>query len=74
MQSAVSWYRKGTDNGKGVALGGTTMFIYGIAVDSTRGFEVYSGSKLLATFGTYAEARAFADAKGGRWIRYWGIK
>ena len=50
------------------------MSIYGIAVDVTRGFEVYRGSKLLATFASYAEARAYADKAGGRWIRYWGVK
>jgi len=56
------------------ALGGISMSIYGIAVDVTRGFEVYRGSKLLATFASYAEARAYADKAGGRWIRYWGVK
>lgn len=50
------------------------MSIYGVTVDSTRGFEVYKGAKLLATFATYAEARAYADKAGGRWIRYWGAK
>ena len=50
------------------------MSIYGIADDESRGFDVLRGSKLLAHFGTYAEARAYADAAPGRWLRYWAAK
>jgi len=50
------------------------MSIYGISVDVSRGFDVLSGSKLLAHFGTYAEARAYAALAAGRWVRYWGVK
>ena len=50
------------------------MSIYGISVDVSRGFDVLSGSKLLAHFDTYAEARAYAAQSAGRWIRYWEAK
>ena len=50
------------------------MSIYGIAVDESRGFDVFRGSKLLSHFDTYAEARKLADAAPGRYIRYWGKK
>ena len=50
------------------------MSIYGISVDVSRGFDVLRGSKLLAHFGTYAEARAYAAADSGRWIRYYAEK
>ena len=50
------------------------MSIYGISVDVSRGFDVLRGSKVLAHFDTYAEARAFADAAQGRWLRYWAAK
>ena len=45
-----------------------------MAIDYTRGFDVFRGSKLLAHFDTYAEARAFEAAAPGRWLRYWAIK
>ena len=50
------------------------MSIYSISVDVSRGFDVLRGSKLLAHFASYAEARAYADAERGRWIRYWAAK
>jgi hypothetical protein len=50
------------------------MSIYGISVDVSRGFDVLRGSKVLAHFDNYAEARAFADAAQGRWLRYWAAK
>ena len=43
-------------------------------IDLSRGFDVLRGSKLLAHFASYDEARAYADAAPGRYIRYWGIK
>lgn len=48
------------------------MSIYGITVNVSRGFDVFRGSKLLASFATYAEAQAYAAQAPGRWIRYWG--
>lgn len=45
--------------------------VYGLVVDVTRGFDVLKGKKELAHFDTYEEARAYADAERGRWIRYW---
>lgn len=43
-------------------------------IDLSRGFDVLRGSKLLAHFESYDEARAYADAAPGRYIRYWGKK
>jgi hypothetical protein len=43
-------------------------------IDLSRGFDVLRGSKLLAHFESYDEARAYADAALGRYIRYWGKK
>ena len=43
-------------------------------IDLSRGFDVLRGSKLLAHFESYNEARAYADAAPGRYIRYWGVK
>lgn len=50
------------------------MSIYGISVDVSRGFDVLRGSKLLASFATYAEARAYADTHAGCWLRYYAEK
>jgi hypothetical protein len=50
------------------------MTIYGVTVDESKGFDVFSGSKKLKHFDNYAEARAYADARGGRYIRYWAKK
>ena len=50
------------------------MSIYGISVDVSRGFDVLVGSKVLAHFGTYAEACSYAAEVRGRWIRYWAAK
>lgn len=47
---------------------------YGLIADLTRGFDVFKGSKLLASFATYTEANAYAAQAPGRWIRYWAIK
>ena len=48
--------------------------INGIATDASRGYDVMRGSKVLRHCDTYAEARAFADAAPGRYVRYWGVK
>ena len=50
------------------------MTIYGISVDVSRGFDVLKGKKELSHCDTYEEARAYADAERGRWIRYWAAK
>ena len=54
--------------------GGISMSIYGISVDVSRGFDVLVGSKVLAHFGSYVEAREYAGKAAGRWIRYWAAK
>ena len=43
-------------------------------IDTTRGFDVFRGSKLLRHFDTYAEAQAYAALGRGRYLRYWGVK
>lgn len=50
------------------------MSIYGISVDVSRGFDVLVGSKVLAHFDSYAEAREYAGKAQRRWIRYWAAK
>ena len=44
-----------------------------IIADVSRGFDVFKGAKLLASFGSYAEAWAFASQAPGRWVRYWAL-
>ena len=46
------------------------MTIYGISVDSSRGFDVTWGKKSSAHFSTYEEARACADSHRAAVIRY----
>lgn len=50
------------------------MTINGITVDTSKGFDVFSKTKLLRHFETYKEARAYADAARSRYIRYWAVK
>ena len=50
------------------------MFIYGVNVDVSRGFDVMQGKKVLKHFEDYFEARAYADAGRGRVIRYFAEK
>lgn len=48
-----------------------------IVVDTTRGADVFRGSKLLAHFegpSCYAQAKSCAAEGPGRWVRYWGVK
>lgn len=48
-----------------------------IPVDTTRGVDVFRGSKLIAHFeGAHALeiAKRYAAEKPGRYIRYWGVK
>ena len=45
-----------------------------ITADTTRGFDVMRGSKLLASFATYAEAWAYAAQGPGRYVHYWAKK
>lgn len=75
---AALWYHIDSQEDGGDAKGArsmeVTMSIYGLSVDVSRGFDVLRGSKLLKHFDGYDEARAYADAAPGRWIRYWGVK
>ena len=41
-------------------------------VDTTRGFDILRGSKVVKHYDSYAEARAHIAAKGGT-IRYWVV-
>ena len=50
------------------------MKIFGIEVDTTRGFDVFRGKRLLKHFDSYEEAVAHAAKKPGRYIRYWELK
>lgn len=50
------------------------MSIYGITVDVARGFDVLRGEKLIESFERYEDARAYADAHRGCYIRYWAAK
>ena len=50
------------------------MAIYGISVDVSRGFDVLRGSKVLAHFEEYEEARSYANQAPGRYIRYYSGK
>ena len=50
------------------------MSIYGVSVDVSRGFDVLRGSKLLAHFEGYEEARTYANQVPGRYIRYYAEK
>ena len=46
-------------------------------IDTTRGADVFRGSKLLAHFDgedCYAQAWAYASRGPGRWVRYWAKK
>lgn len=48
-----------------------------IPVDTTRGVDVFRGSKLIAHFDgadALAAAKRCAAEKPGRYIRYWGVK
>lgn len=40
-------------------------------VDIARGFDVFRGTQLLQHFNTYEDARKYADAAPGRYLRYW---
>ena len=50
------------------------MFIYGVKVDVSRGFDVLRDNKILKHFEDYAEARVYADAGRGRVLRYFAEK
>jgi hypothetical protein len=50
------------------------MVIDGIHIDASKGFDVFSGNKKLKHFSDYLEARTYAQARGGRWLRYWALK
>lgn len=50
------------------------MSIYGITVDEARGFDAMRGAKVIAHYASYEEARAYADAHKGVYIRYWEKK
>lgn len=50
------------------------MSIFGIEVDVSRGFDVMRGSRVLRHCASYEEAKAYAGACAGRYVRYWGIK
>lgn len=48
-----------------------------IRFDAARGADVFRGSKLLRHFegaDALEQARAFADAAPGRYVRYWAVK
>ena len=48
-----------------------------IPVDTTRGVDVFRGSKLVAHFDgadALAAAKRCAAEKPGRYVRYWGVK
>lgn len=48
-----------------------------VMIDTTRGVDVFRGSKLLAHFDgadCYAQACEYAAKAAGRWIRYWACK
>lgn len=48
-----------------------------VAVDLSRGVDVFRGSKLLRHFegaGALEAAKAFAAEGHGRYVRYWGLK
>ena len=50
------------------------MFINGIAIDMSRGFDVLRGKRVLRHFDTYEAAWAYANESGGRYVRYWELK
>lgn len=48
-----------------------------VAVDLSRGVDVFRGSRLLRHFegaGALEAAKAFAAEGRGRYVRYWGLK
>ena len=45
-----------------------------IKVDITRGFDVMRGKRVLVHCDTYEDACKVARAKGGRYVRYWGLR
>lgn len=64
-------YHQRTEATEGRPLMEVTM---AIAIDTTRGFEVLRGSRILRHFESYEEALAYMRAGRGRWMRYWGKK
>ena len=50
------------------------MEIYGVMVDTSRGFSVFFRKKELAHFDTYQEAVEYAAKVRGRYIQYWAKK
>lgn len=48
--------------------------IYNLIVDESKGFDVMRGAKVIAHYASYEEARAYADAHKGVYIRYWEKK
>ena len=50
------------------------MTIYGITVDTSKGFDVMRGSKVLKHFERYEDACTYAAAGRNRCVRYWGVK
>lgn len=63
-------YRKRTGDNKGAAL----WRVLPMSINLSAGFDVFSGSKLLAHFATYEEATAYAAEARCRWVRYWLLK
>ena len=76
------WYTGIVEDGgdaKGARSMEVSMSNFGtvIPVDTTRGVDVFRGSKLLRHFegaDAYADAKAYAAQGHGRYVRYWGLK
>lgn len=69
------WYNKTMKEGgaddRTATHGGTTM---AIIIDTTRGFDVMRGTKVLKRCASYEEAWAYAAGKRGAYVRYWEKK
>jgi len=69
----IQTMRNGADK-RAAASKGVTMSIYGVTVDESKGFDAMRGAKVIAHYASYKEARAYADAHKGVYIRYWEKK